>query len=396
MGEITLRFTAGAKTAGKTSADERYGFGLAGNGASDNKQPFATRHPPILFLKNGAPKGLLCGFYSDNDSDKAVTVWVSAAVNFADFGYGQEHTLVIGTDVPDRFSIEVRTTTGTLVCLLKEADFDASSGAISYDLIEDLVGSDNITSVNFDASSGTYAADGNTQLANGTVYDITFRGDFDDVNIVDWRALLAGRMDWDAAQSVSSMIPGQESTLNYPGLMQSNNANWAASDFTDYDGYVADDANVGAVGEGGTFDASGNGYYLRHQRVLNEDDSQNSADATFYNSGSPIGHAWEVWAQNARGIDVDRYIWVNGNIDTGGDEVFRDGTSYFTGYASIDDIPGADLTHNALVYVVAGTTVNGSALAQNTIFSVNDGVVTTASSGGGGASPEFISGNFIS
>lgn len=417
MGSITLRFEAGEAFGTKTTQLGRIGWGHTGQdaGTYPNTNSWSSRHAPLQFFKNGLPKGVMVGFNTDSGEDLAEAVFLGSGISTTKARFGQTSLfgnpgdgLEVGVDIPARFAIKVVDTTGSVVADLQTTDFnnktipiqidDGSGGATasnkvgdfcpdSTQSIEGVGGISYISSHVLEALTGSYTASSNSFILDGTVYDITISGDFDRVDILDWRFLNNdGKRDWseNIGGSVNVVIAGVDTGDVYPQIRGVDGGNYNLDSFADFPDFFGSTADLGAVGNGVSFvgGTADKGYATRVYSTINEDGSVVTQDSTFsslvsVNSG--LDQGWGVYTQNSvSGIDPELYIFVNGNLRTDGDEDFSDGKAYLTGYNSISDIPAGDLDHNKLVYVVAGTTVNGSALTVDTVFAVNDGVVGSA------------------
>ncbi len=399
MGAITLRFKARLKTSGKTTLYDAVGWGNGGTAAISVMQN-PSRHCPLMFFKGENAVGCLGGIQNDTTNDAANLHWLVPATSFADWGYtsnAQSTGLLVGTDLPARLAIEMRTTAGVLVFSLSGAEL-VQTGLITDSegvYIDGITGLDDIAQAKQECLVGTYTSAGNTTLVAGTEYDMTIKGDFDRVDIIDHRAFQNGRVDWSADEStpasVDKLYSGIDTGKSFPELRLSESDGPQSIDFPDFYGGTYDAGGVGA----GTVPIAGVSYYTRIYRSLDEAGNTISETAGFNAlDGDEYDQAWGVYTQNAGGIDPERYIYVNGDTAlTGADENFRDGKSVLSGFETIADItPAPD--HNDLVYVVAGTIVNGSALTNDTVFAVNDGVVEVGGAGGTGEQ-SIISHNII-
>ena len=380
MGAVTLRFKARLKTSGKGSLYDAVGWGNGGTGpVTVNEHP--SRHCPLMFFNGGNAVGCLAGVNNDITNDAANAHWLVPELSFADWGYTSNATstgLLVGTDLPARLAIEMRTTAGVLVFRLSGAELvQTGLVASSSGIYVDGYGEDDISQVKQECLVGTYTSSGNTTLVAGTEYDMTIKGDFDRVDIIDHRAFQNGRVDWsksEALNSIDKIYSGIDTGKSFPELRLSALTGPQSVDFPDFYGGTYDQGGTGAGAAG----IAGVSYYTRVYRTLDEAGNTVSETAGFNAlNGDEYDQAWGVYTQNAGGIDPERYIYVNGDPAlTGADENFRDGKSIFSGFETIADITPAP-NHNDLVYVVAGTTVNGSALTDDTVFAVNDGVVGT-------------------
>lgn len=383
MGAVTLRFKARLKTSGKGSLYDAVGWGNGGTGpVTTNEHP--SRHCPLMFFKGGNAVGCLAGVNNDTTNDAANAHWLVPEVSFADWGYTGNATstgLLVGTDLPARLAIEMRTTAGVLVFSLSGAELvQTEIASLNAGVYIDSYGEDDILQVKQQCLFGTYTSSGNTTLVAGTEYDMTIKGDFDRVDIIDHRAFQNGRVDWSAIESSNSidkLYSGIDTGKSFPELRLSALSGPQSVDFPDFYAGTYDQGGVGA----GASPIAGVSYYTRVYRTLDEAGNTISETAGFNAlNGDEYDQAWGVYTQNAGGINTERYIYVNGDPAlTGADENFRDGKSKFSGFETIADITPAP-SHNDLVYVVAGTIVNGSALTNDTVFAVNDGVVAIGGS----------------
>jgi len=397
MGAVTLRFKARLKTSGKGSVYDAVGWGNGGTGPlSINEYP--SRHCPLMFFKGENAVGCLAGVNNDTTNDAANLHWLVPNDSFADWGYTSNATitgLLVGTDLPARLAVEMRTTSGVLVFSLSGAEL-VQTGLVedATGIYVDSFGTDSISQAKQACLNGTYTSSGNTTLVAGTEYDMTIKGDFDRVDIIDHRAFQNGRVDWSAVEdddAADKTYAGIDAGKSFPELRLSGLSGPQSVDFPDFYGGTYDLGGLGA----GAAPIAGVSYYTRVYRTLDEAGNTISETAGFNAlDGDEYDQAWGVYTQNAGGIDPERYIYVNGDPAlTGADENFRDGKSIFSGFETIADITPAP-NHNDLVYVVAGTTVNGSALTNDTVFAVNDGVVEVGGAGGTGEQA-IISHNII-
>lgn len=403
MGAITLRFTARAETDGKSPDNDNRGWGISYNIGGGHNNNLCTRHAPLAFYKGENCLGILLGFNSRVASDTAATFWAVPTVGFADYGYSsnfQSSGQVIETDTPDRFTITVNNTAGAQQCKILPADYStgdvvnsaAGSNTLVADNVSGTINTNDWKVSRLDCCEGggnLYNADkGFTHLVAGTEYDMIIEGDFDRVDIVDWRAFQHGIQQYGVTGNVvgdNGLLPGIRSGRTYPELFT---LDYLFSTDADFDDLVGNARNYGVPGEGvaPVDETTNDGYYTRIYKTLKEDATDDVVDSSFEDaSGNAIGDGWEVFSQNSKGIDPERFIYVNGNVAATGTQ-FRDGTSEMSAYQFITDIPAGELTQNALVYAVAGSVVGGETLSVDTIFAVNDGAVETGGGGTGGGS----------
>lgn len=444
MGMFKGRFTAQSndETGGTV-----FGWGKTFGAPGGPNNNWCSRHCPIALYKGEDILCVISGVGTRTTDNKLMMCTLTATAGFAAFGMstnGQAgNQYVPSTELPARLKVNlVQADVERLVAATGDLN-DQSGNTLDpsgnqwevmgwvkseFDLSDitnpcDSVSNSHILAMNvretsstdhvqigavFEAKNTTLPT--NQQLVDGETYDMIIEGDFDRAEIVDWRAFQNGRWKWstepDATnQSENFLVAAVRAGGAYPELVKITNVS------DEYDGSAADmdglytwiqGSGLTNVGFPGTpintgywgFDASGNfpgtdssgntlhGYYTRVGRILNEDGSTNTeVEGTFMSSYDGFRQTWGIF--DGVGIDVERYIYVNGNLDNDADgEWVNDGKSEFSGYASIEDIPAGDLTANALVYVVAGTLVNGTALTQDTVFAVNDGQVGVSSSGG--------------
>lgn len=386
MGLLRLRFTA--QEEGGSALSGRIGWGHSLGAMAGPQDNSATRHPPIALYKGDQLQQILFGVSSEAANSEYNVMFLTSDTLFADYGFSDDggFPVLSSSELLDRFAIEFKSTAGAVVQTLLNSELaaDFETVATSQRILVGNAVSEQLLKAEIEMTPAAFTA-----LVSGTTYDMFLTGDFDRACIVDWRGIQNGFFDLSsltipAGNGFFAGIADGQTVAGFPQLKATDGVNWDAADgFADVNELITSSFIKGTIGSGSTASnwTSGEGVYSRVHQVFNEDGTvKETKDAAFNSVG--LQHAWGVF--EGYGVDPEQYIYVNGNVPSTGDLIYRDGTSEHSGYASTDDIPAIDLTDNRLVYIVAGTVVDGITMSEDTILVVNNGQLALASGGGNG------------